>query len=257
MTLGYGAHVTTGALILFIVLLLAVRASAEEKNEPNKQQVYTVRRAAERPESDGQWDSPAWRQADTLKVKHFHAKSSDHRPEVRARLLWTEDGIFVLFKVHDRYVVSKHTEYQDPVCRDSCVEFFVQPKRGKGYFNFEVNCGGTLLLYYCEKALDGSSKHTEVPWAVAKDIPMYHSLQRKTFPERTGASEWRIQYFVPVTLLEKYVGPLGDLTGQTWRANFYKCADESSHPHWGAWAPIAEQLDFHQPQFFGTLRFEE
>jgi hypothetical protein len=46
-----------------------------------------------------------------------------------------------------------------------------------------------------------------------------------------------------------------DLSGQTWRANLYKCADLSSHPHWGAWAEIGERLDFHQPSRFGEIAF--
>jgi hypothetical protein len=46
------------------------------------------------------------------------------------------------------------------------------------------------------------------------------------------------------------------LSGQAWRGNFYKCGDETSHPHWGMWAPIREGFTFHQPRFFGTLHFE-
>ena len=37
--------------------------------------------------------------------------------------------------------------------------------------------------------------------------------------------------------------------------NFFKCADDSSHPHWASWAPIGEALNFHQPQYFAPLRF--
>jgi len=33
---------------------------------------------------------------------------------------------------------------------------------------------------------------------------------------------------------EHYVGPLGPLTGQVWRGNFFKCAEDNSHPHWAA-----------------------
>ena len=60
---------------------------------------------------------------------------------------------------------------------------------------------------------------------------------------------------IPLEIMENYVGPLRPLKDQTWRANFYKCADHSSHPHWACWSPIAQRLWFHQPQFFGELRF--
>ena len=114
----------------------------------NKDMVYTIRKAAIRPELDGQWDGPAWRQAEPLDIAHFHKESSDHRPVTQAKALYDADGVYVIFEVKDRYVRSRHTEYQARVCDDSCVEFFVQPKPGKGYFNFEMNCGGHLLLYY-------------------------------------------------------------------------------------------------------------
>ena len=56
--------------------------------------------------------------------------------------------------------------------------------------------------------------------------------------------------------MEQYVGRLCNLPGQTWRGNFYKCADRSSHPHWASWSPLGEPLNFHTPQFFGPLRLE-
>ncbi len=37
------------------------------------------------------------------------------------------------------------TQDMDDIWKDSCVEFFVQPKPGRGYFNFEFNCGGAML----------------------------------------------------------------------------------------------------------------
>ena len=41
-----------------------------------------------------------------------------------------------------------------------------------------------------------------------------------------------------------------------WRGNAFKCADETSHPHWASWAPIGEALNFHAPGWFGDLDFE-
>jgi hypothetical protein len=44
--------------------------------------------------------------------------------------------------------------------------------------------------------------------------------------------------------------------GVRWRANFYKCAEHNSHPHWLMWAPIDfPKPNFHLPEFFGTLEF--
>ncbi|MBI5094406.1 MAG: diguanylate cyclase, partial [Candidatus Hydrogenedentes bacterium] len=69
-------------------------------------------------------------------------------------------------------------------------------------------------------------------------------------------TEWADEYPIPRALFETYVGPLGRIDGQTWRANFYKCGDETSHPHWASWAPIGEELNFHQPQYFAPIHFD-
>jgi len=52
-------------------------------------------------------------------------------------------------------------------------------------------------------------------------------------------------------------GADGTLAGTEWRANCFKCADETSHPHWASWAPIGEALNFHQPQYFGVFHFAQ
>lgn len=228
--------------------------------DPNVNLVYTIREAGLTPELVGQWDGLAWRQADILDVAHFHAQSSGHRPVTRAKVLYDDVYLYVIFRVEDRYVVSRHTEYQSRVCDDSCVEFFVRPKAGLGYFNFEMNCGGHLLLYYVEdptRVGDDFKKRTGVPPDLAANIVIYHSLPEVVKAERVEATTWCIEYAVPLVLFEEYVGPLGDLPGQEWWGNFYKCADASSHPHWAAWAPIGEELNFHMPEFFGTVRFAE
>jgi len=228
--------------------------------EPNKDVVYTIREAALPPGLDGQWDGPAWQQADTLEVGHFHEASSDHRPVTHARLLHDANRLYVIFDVQDRYVRSAHTDYQSRVCDDACVESFVQPKRDAGYFNFEMNCGGHLLLYYVEdptRTGDDFKKRTAVPWDLARRIAIYHSLPEVVLPERQEPTAWRVEYAIPLAVFEEYVGPLGALSGQTWRGNFFKCAEKSSHPHWAAWAPIGPELNFHVPEFFGALRFAE
>jgi len=58
---------------------------------------------------------------------------------------------------------------------------------------------------------------------------------------------------VPRAFFEHYTGALGEWSGQTWRANFYKCADDSSHPHWMSWNPVGDPLSFHRPERFGVL----
>ena len=41
-----------------------------------------------------------------------------------------------------------------------------------------------------------------------------------------------------------------------WFDTFFKCADESSHPHWASWSPLGAELNFHTPEYFQELYFE-
>ena len=204
------------------------------------------------------WESPPWQSASTIEIGSFHPASSSHRPLARAKLLYSPDALHLRFHVNDRYVVSRHTQYQESVYLDSCVEFFVQPRGDGGYFNFEINCGGTLLLYYIEDATrtaDGFARFTKVAKELGDQVEISHSLPKVVFPEEPCPLDWQITCKIPRAVLEAYVGSLGAWAGQVWRANFYKCADESSHPHWASWASIGEPLNFHQPNCFAPLRF--
>ena len=193
-------------------------------------------------------------------ITHFHSRSSDHRPAARFCVEYDDAGIYVTFDVADRYVVCRRTQHQSMVCRDSCVEAFLQPKPDKGYFNFETNCGGSMLLYYVTDPTRvpgvGLKACEVVPVELLERVRIEHSLPKHVPDEIVTPVQWRVSYFVPNVLFERHVGPLGPPAQRRWRGNFYKCADESSHPHWASWRPIGEELNFHAPEFFGDIRFE-
>jgi hypothetical protein len=230
--------------------------AAPRQSEENGM-LYIVQYATLCPELKGEWDGSAWGQADTLEVANFRPESSDHRPRTQARLLYDERGLYGIFQVQDRYVRCVHSGYMALTYLDSCVEIFVQPKLEKGYFNFEFNCGGSLLCYYIidpTHVPGGFRDFTPLPEADAGQVAIYHSLPSQVEPEIVEPTEWCVEFFVPFAVLEKYVGTLGDVYDQEWRVNLYKCADDTSHPHWASWAPLNE-FDFHLPHCFGTLRF--
>lgn len=218
---------------------------------------YVIRRAGATPEFRGDWDGAAWAQANVLEVAHFHPISADHRPRTRAKLLYDDDGLYVLFRVADRYVRCRETRHQGRVWLDSCVELFIQPTRDN-YFNIEVNCGGAVLMYCMPIPPRGPDGKFQGHRILAADevamIRLYHSLPKTVPQEIAEPLEWCVEYFVPNVLLERYVGPLEPPEKRRWRGNCYKCADETSHPHWASWAPI-ERLDFHQPERFAAMSF--
>ncbi|MFZ0242713.1 MAG: carbohydrate-binding family 9-like protein [Desulfobacterales bacterium] len=215
-------------------------------------------RARRRPELLGLWDGPAWRDVPCLAIACFRPEGSAHRPVTRVKLVYDRDGIYGLFRVDDNYVRCLRTRFQDAVYRDSCVEFFVQPKPDSGYFNFEFNCGGALLASYITDPTRVPGGFKNFACLTDKDarlIGIHHSLPAVVEPEVARATTWHIEFFIPFPLLEAYVGPITITKSDPWRANFFKCADDSSHPHWGAWSPV-DEVNFHLPRCFGRLVFE-
>jgi len=204
------------------------------------------------------WEDSGWAGAQTIEVASFRPESSSHRPRTFARLLYDGDGIQGIFRVQDRYVRCVRTRYFDQVWKDSCVEFFVQPKPDRGYFNFEFNCGGAFLCSHIvnpERTPEGFKEFTQVPPVIGQTIRARSSLPPLVDPELTEPTTWTLRFFIPWGAFEHYSGPLSSVPGQTWRGNFYKCAEEVSHPHWASWAPV-DEFNFHRPGCFGHLKFE-
>lgn len=220
--------------------------------------IYHIRRGAT-PSLNADWNDPAWNIAETLAVNHFLPESTDHRPKTIARVLHNESGLHGIFHVQDRYVRCTRTEYFDEVWKDSCVEFFLERNQNKGYINFEFNCGGAFLASYIEdwtRVKDGPlKKSTPIPAELGQTIRVATSLPRLIKDEITQPTDWTLQFFIPMGLLQIYFGPIDNLGGQTWRGNFFKCAEEVSHPHWAAWSPVGE-FNFHLPEHFGKVIFE-
>lgn len=233
-------------------------STAHAAPQSTKPSAYRVHFSSLPPPFVGDWNGPAWAIAPVADVCCFRPESSAHRPRTLARLLHSPEGISGIFRIEDCYVRCARTEYHSEVWKDSCVEFFVQPKPDRGYLNFEFNCGGAHLCSYIvnpERTPDGFKEFTRIPPEIGRTVRVRSSLPRVVEPEITEPLTWTLQFFIPFALFEHYVGPLGNVGGQTWRGNFHKCADESSHPHWATWFPV-DALNFHLPHCFGALQFE-
>lgn len=218
---------------------------------------YKIPSTKETPELRGLWEGPAWGQISPASVQHFRPESSSHHPKTEFKLQHDEAGLFGIFKVQDRYVRCLHTAFQSEVFTDSCVEIFLQPKKHLGYFNFEFNCGGALRAYFITDPTREAGTFKEysiLDEGANHRIQRFHSLLEVPEPEEDKDITWFLEFHIPFDVLEKHAGPLEQ--PRLWRGNLYKCADESSHPHWAAWSPVSE-LNFHKPADFGDLHFEK
>ncbi len=201
------------------------------------------------------WDAAPWNEIDPLLVSNFMGEKPTHSPKTQAKLAYDDSTIYVIFKVEDQYVKSVHDKNQDPVFKDSCVEFFFTPGKDvkAGYFNLEMNCGGTMLFHHQLIPREGSVKISEKD---IEQIKVVSSLPKIIDPEIDKKTTWLVSYSIPFSVLNNYHKLAKPQTGTIWRANFYKCADDTSHPHWLTWSPIDFPTpNFHVPEYFGELEF--
>ena len=246
------------ALLFLAVLGLLVPGYQENKNEKESEMYkkYEVAKVKYAVKLDGKWDEGVWENVASLEVKHFMGAEPEHKPKMQAKVLYDDESVHVMFRVEDKYVRAVAENYHDAVCLDSCAEFFFTPgdDLSLGYFNFEINCGGTMLASH---QLGRGEEVKPLGRADCERIAIYHSMPKIVEPEIQEPTTWIIQYRLPFDVLEKYCAVKQPGPGVAWKANFYKCADETSKPHWLTWSVIDKRKpDFHVPEFFGTLEFK-
>ncbi|HEU5123287.1 MAG TPA: carbohydrate-binding family 9-like protein [Verrucomicrobiae bacterium] len=220
---------------------------------------YLIERSEKVAELNTDWNDSFWRRAAVAQIDNFRPESSDHAPMTEVRLIASNDGLNGIFRVQDRYVRCIRSRYFDDVWKDSCVEFFVQPEPGGGYFNFEFNCGGAFLVCYVTDPtlVNGKFARAEkLPVELGQKIRVKSSLPSIVDPELTDPTVWTLQFFIPFAVLQHYTGIFSIQAGERWRGNFFKCATEVSHPHWASWSPV-DEFNFHLPRCFGDLVFED
>jgi len=183
-------------------------------------------------------------------VHTINWKAFPYRPLVKFRIAHTSNEIWLKFDVQEKHILAQETKTNGDVYKDSCVEFFLSFD-GKNYYNFEFNCIGTRHVGYGS----GRGNRTPVPTEKVEKIQISASLGKQPFEEKTGNFEWEMTIRIP---LESFAfSDVSSLNGTKATANFYKCGDETSEPHYVTWNPVETSgPDYHRPDFFGKVVFE-
>jgi hypothetical protein len=167
------------------------------------------------------------------------------------RMYYTNTDFHVRFQAYEREIKAEYLRVNDPVYKDSCVEFFVNPNPGadERYMNFEMNPLGVMLVGL------GTGRNDRIrltPEEVSR-LTVRPSLDQEGVRRYRGDS-WTNELVIPFDFFHDYYGEIPFRRGWEMKGNFYKCGDDTRVPHYGCWNGIeADHPDFHRPEYFGRI----
>lgn len=193
-----------------------------------------------------------WNGIAVLKITDYLWIPNNYKPDVFIQVLYSDDYFYLKFNVMEEKISIRYTNINDPVYKDSCVEFFINlfPEITEEYFNFEFNALGVLKLGYGIRRNrfylnEFDFNEIKVVSSIKNPLVGFH-----------GSDRWILYSAIPIRLLEKITNrkfAANDAIG-----NFYKCGDETEFKHYGMWNIIDNLTpDFHLPEYFGKIVFQK
>lgn len=184
------------------------------------------------------------------KIDTINWVNYSYKPEVSFRIGHNSSQIWLSYEIKENHIRALETRTNGDVYKDSCVEFFISPD-GNNYYNFEFNCIGTIHQAY---GPDRNNRRFVDP-EIIQSIEIESSLGNQPFKEKSGNFSWELMVKIPVQIFQ--FTNLNSFNKLKATANFYKCGDETTLPHYVTWNPVkTDEPDYHQPKFFGKVLFE-
>ena len=181
-------------------------------------------------------------------IDHLNWKEQyPYRPLTAFTIAHSDTQIYIDFFTRCNYLRAVNYKNNSDVYQDSCVEFFVAPHGEAHYYNSEFTSIGTINAARRMDRHSGEKLTDEQLDSVRR----LASCGTRPFEELQGIFSWNLLAAIPLSLIGVSYEPGNPVD---MRANFYKCADATSEPHYLSWAPITTpQPDFHRPEFFGDI----
>lgn len=211
----------------------------------------SVRRTADFAVS-GDGAAAEWAKADWLPLTPVSGSSAYGS---RAKMLYSDTGMYFLFDCEDRRLTCTMTEDGDDIYEEDVVEVFLWPDaRQVLYFEYEISPLGVELPLLIPN--QGGVFMGWRPWHYegARKVRRATAVRGGPKAPMAAVEGWSAEFFVPFALL-RGLGSVPPARGVLWHGNLYRIDyDESPATHW-AWS-AASGPNFHNYRGFGTLRFD-
>jgi hypothetical protein len=230
------------------------------------------------PVIDGDLDEAAWKSIPwTSNFIDIRGKESPKpRFRTRAKMLWTDAGLFVAAYLEEPHIWGTLTEKNAIIFHDNDFEIFLDPDGDTlNYYEFEINAIGTIWELTLDKPYSkgGTAVHgTNLPGL--KSAVKIDGTLNQPADEDKG---WSVEVFLPWKDLTKHQGTMKSppSAGDVWRINFSRVEwrhelkngkyvripkhgakiPDGEHPedNW-VWSPQSV-INMHVPEKWGRLVF--
>jgi alpha-galactosidase len=182
--------------------------------------------------------------ADTAPVtfcSDWQARNPDSERLTQVQLLWSPDDIFLRFccRYRDTFTYAGPPARRDRLWMRDVAEVFIRPESWEPnhYLEFEISPNGDWL------DLDISPGHKSI---------LCCNMKSRVVVDREHHT-WTAEMAIPTNCFAQSFDP-----GRAWRLNFFRIEGRDPNRFYSAWIPThTPQPNFHIPEVFGLLRFEE
>jgi alpha-galactosidase len=188
--------------------------------------------------------APEWDEATPVTFcADWQGQHPDSACETEVRVLWTAKSLYLRFVCRYKTLFvfdnADTNGRRDHLWDRDVAEAFFQPNpsRSRNYREFEVSPNG---MWIDLDIFPGGMRHLK------------SGLQRSVWLDE-ARQRWIAELAIPMRAITPNFNP-----SAAWRANFYRIEGKQEPRFYSAWQPTkTPSPNFHVPEAFGTLRFEE
>lgn len=194
-----------------------------------------------------EWNKSAWNTITKL-------DSGGQAFNTKFKMLYSEKGIYVLFKGADDRITTSSTKDFDALFKGDVFEVFFQTDTATSiYLEYEINHLNKELVLLVPN-FNGRAFGWQ-PFAYVNDrkVQKAVSVEGGKAEISSAITGWTAEIFFPYALFSPLLN-VPPKAGTVWRANFYRLDYDSGHMIKWAWLPI--ERSFHEYKKFGTILFK-
>ena len=183
------------------------------------------------------------------RLTNYHWESDPpYRPNTYFKLGVVGSDLVAQLQCYEENPRAVFKNSDDPIYRDSCLEFFVAPIEDREeYINVEMNSKGAFLCEF------GKGKYDRVfVSSLTESSPIVEAFNG----EDMNGAFWGVTVKLTKDFLrELYKIPKENIDYSTVKANFYKCGDDCEIQHYLAFSPVTTlPPGFHNPECFAVFK---